>query len=263
MQERLRTPNERPVVLVNLDTTDVKIDKSQDAFFQMQTYSGDRGKGHAVFFSNITCPMGSVLAVTPGPNIACPPRGGDGVSIGVHLGSAEAQSRNEGNVTGFAKLLRGTQARGVAVVVDRGYIYEPNVNVGNNPTFQAYCQDNDILLIYRSKPGEMAFRFNQNTGLIEQYPNNRDETRAVNSGRFGTFLRAASENAHTLKNNYKYFGHRAHNSRLVAVGQATIDKYNDRYNKNLGLEWAETPKLNVEYLVCIGLINRFHSLFER
>ena len=63
--------------------------------------------------------------------------------------------------------------------------------------------------------------------------------------------------------NYKYFGHRVHNSRMVVVGQRTIDKYNHQYNKNFGNEWAEAPKLNVEYLVCTGLVNRWHSLFER
>ena len=91
-------------MLVNLDTTDIKVDKSTDANFQMQTYSGDRGKGHALFFSNMTCPSGSILAVTPGPNIACPPRGGDGISLGVHLGMAEST----GSSSGFTKLLRGT-----------------------------------------------------------------------------------------------------------------------------------------------------------
>ena len=239
------------------------MDKSQDAFLQMQTYSGDRGKGHAVFFSNITCPMGSLLAVTPGPNIACPPRGGDGVSLGVHLGTAETQYLNTGFSTGFAKLLKGTRNLGVAVAVDRGYVYRPNVNIGTNPTFQQYCEDNDILLIFRCNPGDMAFTYDLQSQVLLPIQRNRDATLAANTGRIGTFIRAASENAHTLKMNYKYFGHRVHNSRMVVVGQRTIDKYNHQYNKNFGNEWAEAPKLNVEYLVCTGLVNRWHSLFER
>jgi hypothetical protein len=63
---------------------------------QMQTFSGDRGKGHCYLFSNITCSSGSILAVTPGPNISCPPRGGDGVSFGVHLGLSEETERLTG-----------------------------------------------------------------------------------------------------------------------------------------------------------------------
>ena len=98
IQDRLRTPNGRETVVVNIDTTDIKVEKSSDAYAQMQTFSGDRGKGHAVFFSNITCPAGSILAVTPGPNIACPPRGGDGVSLGVHLGAAEEEVRSIGTM---------------------------------------------------------------------------------------------------------------------------------------------------------------------
>ena len=103
MQERLRTPNNRPVVLANIDATDIKVDKSLDAFAQMQTFSGARGKGHCYMFSNITCSAGSVLAVTPGPNISCPPRGGDGLSLGVQLGLATEREQQTGVPEGFTR----------------------------------------------------------------------------------------------------------------------------------------------------------------
>ena len=38
----------REVAILSIDTTDVKVDQSSDAFAQMQTYSGDRGKGIAI-----------------------------------------------------------------------------------------------------------------------------------------------------------------------------------------------------------------------
>ena len=62
---------------------------------------------------------------------------------------------------------------------------------------------------------------------------------------------------------FKYFAHRAHNSRLNAVGQNKINEYNLLYNKRYGQEWAEMSKLAVEYLVMIGRYNEWHAKFER
>ena len=115
VQDHLRTPAGRPVVLVNMDATDIKIDKTSDAFCQMQTYSADRGKGHCVLFSNLTCPAGTVLAVSPGPNISCPPRGGENVSIGVQLRMAEEREAQSNTCQGFTKLLKGTHNIGTAL----------------------------------------------------------------------------------------------------------------------------------------------------
>ena len=106
VQDRLRTPNGRRIVLANIDTTHVRVDKSTDAFVQQQTYSGARGYKHCVYFSNITASNGEILAVTPGPNIACTPRGGDGVSLGVQLGLAQQQESDTGTASGFTRLLR-------------------------------------------------------------------------------------------------------------------------------------------------------------
>ena len=200
MQDRLKTPNGRPVVLVNIDTTDIKVEKSADAFAQMQTFSGDRGKGHCLLFSNLTCPAGTVLAVSPGPNISCPPRGGDGVSLGVQLRLAEEREQLTRTKMGFTKLLQGTPNIGTAADVDRGYTYVPhNVNTRSNPTFPEYCAAKDILLLTRVKTGDSAFVFNPATGFLDQIQNNEDPTRAVNSGRLATFIRAASENMHLFK----------------------------------------------------------------
>ena len=153
VQDRLRTPAGRLVTLVNIDTTSIQVDQSQDAFCQMQTYSGERRKGHCLLMSNITDPAGGLVAVTPGPNIACTPRGGDGTSLGVQLALARGQN------SGFTRILRGTENIGTAFNFDRGYLFNPpNVNTGTNPTLTDFCRDNDILTLSRVKTGEQCFR---------------------------------------------------------------------------------------------------------
>ena len=81
-----------------------------DAFAQMQTFSGDRGKEHCVLF---TCSSGSIIAVSPGPNISCPPRGGDGLSLGVQLGLAEENEMLTGVPSWCSRLFDGTEELGV------------------------------------------------------------------------------------------------------------------------------------------------------
>ena len=210
---------------MNVDTTDIQVDKSSDGFAQQQTFSGDRGKGHCYLFSNVTCSSGSILAVTPGPNVSCSPRGGDGVSLGVHLTRA--------------------------------------VNTGSNPTLLEYCERHDILAHYKPMVGEMALVYNPETDLFEQIQNNPDPTLAANTGRVITFLRPGSEQTHTFKNQFKNFGHRVHNSRLNAVGVRKLNYYNQLFGKSYGAEWAEMSKLNIEYLVMCGRFNEWHPKFPR
>ena len=76
-------------------------------------------------------------------------------------------------------------------------------------------------------------------------------------------MRAASENAHTFKQIYKFFKHKAHNSRLVAVGTAKINYYDNIFGLQLGAEYAEMAKITLEYLVMVGLYNRWHAKFAR
>ena len=263
LQEHLRTPNGRPLALLNIDTTDIMVDKTSDAFAQMQTYSGDRGKKHCLFFSNLTDSLGRIIAVTPGPNIACTPRGGDGVSLGVHLGQAQATQRTTGQTPACTRLLGGTPRIGVGLDFDRGYKFLDRVNTGNNPNLIEVCADLDILPLYRTAVGEMAFVYNADTDLLEQIQNNRDPTLAANGGRIATFLRTGSEQTHLFKRQYQYFAHRVHNSRLNAVGAQTIQYYNRIFGKQLPQEFAENSKLNIEYLVMAGLYNRFHAKFSR
>ena len=263
VQEKLRTPNGRPLALLNIDTTDITVDKSSDAFAQMQTHSGDRGKKHCVFFSNLTDSCGRIIAVTPGPNIACTPRGGDGVSLGVHLGQAEETQRTTGRTPACTRLLGGTPNIGVGLDFDRGYKYQPNINTHGNPTLLEFCAAHDILPLYRTAVGEMAFVYNADTELLEQIQNNHDPTLAANGGRIATFLRWGSETAHLFKRMFQYFGHQAHNSRLTPVGAQTIEKYNRIFGKQLPREFSEMSKLNIEYLVMTGLYNRWHAKFSR
>ena len=99
--------------------------------------------------------------------------------------------------------------------------------------------------------------------LLEIIPSNNDRTFACNSARVATFLRPASENCHTFKLTYKSVGHRVHNSRLVAVGQAKLLHYNRLYGKNYPLEFAELPKVSLEYLAVAGRYNANHPKFFR
>ena len=168
-----------------------------------------------------------------------------------------------GSSHGFSKLLRGTENIGTGVVADRGYIYRARVNTGDNPSFLEYCEANDILPLYRPNTGEMAFTYDRQADSLEQIQDNHDKTMAANSGRVPTFLRSASENTHLFKRIFKYFGHRAHNSRMKAIGLAKIRFYNNKYNFNIPAEFAESPKLLIEYLVMCGRFNQWHPKFSR
>ena len=99
--------------------------------------------------------------------------------------------------------------------------------------------------------------------MLEVVHDNTDPTRACNAARVNTFVRPGSENIHGFKLTYKNFGHRCHNSRLVAIGPETLAHYNRIYGKNYGPEWAEAPKLLIEYLVMCGRYNENHPKFFR
>ena len=109
----------------------------------------------------------------------------------------------------------------------------------------------------------MISRYDAARDVLEVVPNNNDPTFACNSARVATYLRPASENAHTFKQIYKHFGTTCHHSRLTAVGEAVLNHYNQKYGRNFPVEWAESSKLYIEYLVCTGRYNENHSLFFR
>ena len=153
VQERLSTPDGRPVCLLNIDTTHIQVDQSKDAMAQMQTYSGEREKGHCLLIGNVTDTAGSLVLVQPGPNISCTPRGGDGTSLGLQFELGRGQN------AGLPRLLRGTDNVGVAINFDRGYLFNPpNVNTGTNETMTEFCQNNNVLTLSRVRPGEQSFR---------------------------------------------------------------------------------------------------------
>ena len=154
MQNRLLSQDGKPIVFLCIDTTAISVDQSQDAFAQMQTHSGERGKGHCLLFSNLSCPAGTLVQVTPSPNISCTPRGGDGTSLGVQLALGR-----DGN-SGCPRVILGTNNVRVALVHDRGYLFNPtNVNTGTNPTVTEFCDDNNILSLSRWKVGEKCYRY--------------------------------------------------------------------------------------------------------
>ena len=172
-----RTPDDRECVAVNYDTTHLPTPNSLDAHFQMDHYSGPRGKGHCELGGGITCPAGTVLAVTPGLKVSATPRGGDGVTLGTELGQSDRMVIR----LGFSRLFRGTPNIGVLLVWDRGFIYIPhNVNLGANPTPVAWCRDNIVQCIWAFKVGEKYFEYDEQTNTLTEVPENDDKTQANN-----------------------------------------------------------------------------------
>ena len=151
VQNCFRTPDGRRPVAVNLDATHLGTQNSGDPGFQFDHYSGPRGKGHCELGAAITCGKGSVIAVTPGLKISATPRGGDSSTLASELGQSDRSSSN----CGFPRLFRGTPKIGVLLVTDRGYIYIPhNVSLGDNPTPEQWCRDNNVQFIWPFKVGE-------------------------------------------------------------------------------------------------------------
>ena len=66
IQDRIKTPDGRPVTFVCIDATHLGVEKSADPFLQMGRFSGQRGKGHLQLQTTLTDPNGSVLAIAPG-----------------------------------------------------------------------------------------------------------------------------------------------------------------------------------------------------
>ena len=100
--------------------------------------------------------------------------------------------------------------------------------------------------------------------VLELVPGNQDPTLAANAARMATFCRHGSENFHApLKNQNQHLSGTAHNSRVDAIGQETLNHYNQRYDRHYGPEWAEVPLLYVEYLVAVGRYNEHHPKFSR
>ena len=109
----------------------------------------------------------------------------------------------------------------------------------------------------------LYLRYNETLDVLEVVEGNTDPTMAANASRLGTFIRPGGEQVHTFKQEYDILGNRVHNSRLVAVGQRTLDYYNNLHGRNYGREWAETPKIQIEYLVVAGRYNQNHPKFFR
>lgn len=177
IQNCFRTPDGRPCVSVNYDTTHFPAPNSLDAHFQMDHYSGNRGHGHCELGGAITDAQGRVVAVTPGLKVSVTPRGGDGVTLGTEL----AQADNMRIRLGFTKLLIGTPVIGTLLVWDRGFIYIPhNVNRGTDPTPVDWCRANNVQCIWTFKVGEKCFEYNEETDILEEVPENEDKTKANN-----------------------------------------------------------------------------------
>ena len=177
IQNCFRTPDGRECVAVNYDTTHFPTPNSLDAHFQMDHYSGPRGKGHCELGGGITCPAGTVVAFTPGLKVSATPRGGDGVTLGAELGQSDQMPVR----LGFTRLLKGTPTIGALLVWDRGFICIPhNVSRGCNPTPVDWCRDNDVQCIWAFKVGEKCFEYNEQTDILEEVTDNQDKTKANN-----------------------------------------------------------------------------------
>ena len=104
--ETMRTPDGRPVVVVNDDTTHLSCPKSNDPENQKDHFSGRRNKGHCELNGGLATCNGSIIALRPSGHISSTPRGGDAVTVGTQLGFAD----RHGLLVGFQRLLRGTNA---------------------------------------------------------------------------------------------------------------------------------------------------------
>ena len=177
IQDAFRTPDGRECVAILYDTTHFPTPNSLDAHFQMDHFSGPRGKGHCELGGALTSADGDVVCVTPGLKISTTPRGGDGVTLSVELGQADLMD----NPLGFTRLLRGTSKIGVILVWDRGFIYIPhNVNLGDNPIPIDWCRNNGVQCIWAFKVGEKCFTFNEDLHILEEVSENEDKTLANN-----------------------------------------------------------------------------------
>ena len=125
----------------------------------------------------LTAPSGDVVGMRPGPHASTTPRTGDSIVLGSQLQQAD----NSANNIGFTRLLKGSSSTALALFVDWGYIYHPNVNTCSNPTPLEWCDKNDVLMIWPFKIGERAFEYDEQNDLMTCIENNQDLVRALNS----------------------------------------------------------------------------------
>ena len=177
VQNCFRTPDNRPCASFNYDITDLGTTSSADAHFQMDHFTGPRGKGHCELAGAITDSEGRVVALTPGLKVAATPRGGDSITLGKELGESDKMPIR----LGFSRMFVGTPNVGVLLVTDRGFVYiAHNVNRGNDPTPIEWCRNNNVQCIWAFKVGEKCFHYNKATDTLEEVPENDDKTKANN-----------------------------------------------------------------------------------
>ena len=265
--ETLKTPDGRDVMVVNEDPTYLTSPTSNDPQYQQDIYSGARGKGHCVLAGALICPIGSILAIRPGPHVSTTPRGGENVSLGATLGQLD----RHGVRTGFVRLLRGTQRIGTAFNTDRGFHFVPrrlnrtnDRNRGPDPTTLEWCDQNNVHKMWRFRVGERGYNYDASNNVLNVDPQVDDPVRSANSGRISTFLRASGENIHAaFFMTFKHLRGMLDHTRFEAVGHNFIQRYNNLYGENYGIEWEEASLVWFEYLAACALHNQWHPKFDR
>ena len=265
--ETLRTPDGRDVMVVNEDPTYLTSPTSNDPQYQQDTFSGARAKGHCQLAGALICPIGSILAIRPGPHISTTPRGGENVSLGATLGQLD----RHGVQTGFVRLLRGTSKIGTVLNTDRGFHFVPfrlnrtnDPNRPQDPTTLDWCDQNNVHKMWRFRVGERGYTYDASNDVLNVDLHVDDPVHSSNSGRISTYLRASGENIHAaFYMTFKHLKGMLHHTRFDAVGRSFIQRYNRLYGENYGIEWEETSLLWFEYLAACALYNQFHPKFDR
>ena len=265
--ETLRTDDGRDVMVVNEDPTYLTSPTSNDPKYQQDIYSGKRGKGHCQLAGALVCPIGSILAIRPGPHISATPRGGENVSLGASLGQLDCH----GLFTGYPRLLRGTPKIGTVLNTDRGFHVVPyrlnrtnDSNRAQDPTTLEWCDQNNVHKMWRFRVGERGYTYDSVNDILNVDPVVDDPVQSSNSGRVSTFLRASGENIHAaFFMTFKHLKGMLHHSRFDAVGHAFIQRYNRLYGENYGIEWKEASLVWFECLAACALHNQCHPKFDR
>ena len=147
----------------------------------------------------MVCPIGSILAIRPGPHISASPRGGENVSLGATLGQLDRQ----GIRTGFPRLLRGNNKIGTALNTDQGFHHVPyrlnrtnDPSRGLDPTTLGWCDQNNVHKMWRFRLGDRGYSYDAATNILNVVERVDDPVHSTNCGRISTFLRASGENIH-------------------------------------------------------------------
>ena len=98
------------------------------------------------------------------------------------------------NDEGIRRLLRGSTDFKIILVVDRGYVYLPNITTPEGQRLRTpleVCRAMGADMIWRvvEGRGEYAFSYDEHRNALVKVEDNLDPTKSQNTGRTNTFAR--------------------------------------------------------------------------